>query len=467
MWSNDPSQNLVIAQNLDASMDGPKICATADGGFYVSWLDHGAGYSLFLQRLDVNGNLLFPTGTPSTDGVLVYERALTYGPRDYALCVDTAGNAILSIDSGLTIEGQVEAGGSAVACKVSPSGELMFGATGITLSQPDELVAEVFCAATSDGGAVFGWSSFDSGSIHMVKLDANGNPLWGDGKIYLPPRTTLALTDIQPADEGGAIYSFAYNVPTPGTAAVSTGFLASKLDSTGVKAWFQDPLILFQKESGSGINAGSMPKFISDGRGGAVYCYVGEGDPRIEFSNQPVCFVQRVEASGVPLYEGNGARVSIDSVDSDNPRLGFDPDTDRIYVIWLSGSTTIRVQCIDRLGQRVWGDLGIELEPPVDNAFPIPVAITPVGGNVMASWIGGSAAPGSLPQPIRVALLDSAGNYVWTSQTVDIKTTATTETDEASAVLGATGYEEFVWADGKQASVLAQNINQDGSLGVV
>jgi hypothetical protein len=97
---------------------------------------------------------------------------------------------------------------------------------------------------------------------------------------------------------------------------------------------------------------------------------------------------------------------------------------------------------------------------------PMPIAITPIGETVMASWIQHQSAGCDASQPIRVALLDRSGNYVWPSQTVDVKTGTTTTTNDASAVLGAAGYEAFVWGDDDNRSVRAQNINQDGSLGV-
>ena len=97
---------------------------------------------------------------------------------------------------------------------------------------------------------------------------------------------------------------------------------------------------------------------------------------------------------------------------------------------------------------------------------PMPIAITPIGETVMASWRLYQTAVPDVSQPIRAALLDRSGNYVWPSQTVDVKTGTTTTTNDASAVLGAAGYEAFVWGDDDNRSVRAQNINQDGSLGV-
>ena len=56
-WSSDPSNNLSIA-DADNEQVQPKIVATSDGGFYVSWFDNSSGgYDVRLQRLDALGAL--------------------------------------------------------------------------------------------------------------------------------------------------------------------------------------------------------------------------------------------------------------------------------------------------------------------------------------------------------------------------------------------------------------------------
>lgn len=53
-WSDDPAQNLVLADR-PAGQVQPKLVATADGGFYVSWFDAGSGYDVYLKRLSADG----------------------------------------------------------------------------------------------------------------------------------------------------------------------------------------------------------------------------------------------------------------------------------------------------------------------------------------------------------------------------------------------------------------------------
>ena len=54
-WSDDPSQNLAVADRSGEQTQA-KIRATADGGAYVSWFDNNSGgYDVYLQRLDAAG----------------------------------------------------------------------------------------------------------------------------------------------------------------------------------------------------------------------------------------------------------------------------------------------------------------------------------------------------------------------------------------------------------------------------
>lgn len=54
-WSQDPAQNLGIGVSTgDQAI--PKICATSDGGCYISWFDNRSGdYCVYMQRLNSVG----------------------------------------------------------------------------------------------------------------------------------------------------------------------------------------------------------------------------------------------------------------------------------------------------------------------------------------------------------------------------------------------------------------------------
>jgi hypothetical protein len=118
-WSTDPASNLVIADRSGEQVQ-PRIVATPDGGFYISWFDNSAGgYDVYLQRLDISG-----TEQWAHNGVLVADRSFSSN-QSYGLGVDTAGNALLAFrdDRGGGIEVTVT--------KVTPAGAMPWGAAGV------------------------------------------------------------------------------------------------------------------------------------------------------------------------------------------------------------------------------------------------------------------------------------------------------------------------------------------------
>ena len=161
-WSSDPLVNLAIADRTGEQLD-PKIHATSDGGCYVSWFDDSAGgYDPYLQRLDPDGNELW-----AHNGVLVADRSLAYA-QHYGLDVDADDNALLAFRDD-------RFGGEQVtAAKVSPEGELLWGANGVQLGEVDQLIESPKIAATTDGYVVVGWTvnHGEQTDVRFQRLDA-------------------------------------------------------------------------------------------------------------------------------------------------------------------------------------------------------------------------------------------------------------------------------------------------------
>ena len=59
-WNQEPTQNLRVS-NLGGDQAIPKIVATANGDFYVTWFSNpnGQNYDVRMQRYDANGNALW------------------------------------------------------------------------------------------------------------------------------------------------------------------------------------------------------------------------------------------------------------------------------------------------------------------------------------------------------------------------------------------------------------------------
>jgi len=472
MWSNDPSVNIEITENISGWFV-QKSLPSNDGGFFISWLDNDNGFSLRMQKLDVLGNLQWPVGNPSTEGILVYQRYIEDYTVDYGLTLDNSGNAVIGIDSGWDEQGAIRPGGKAIACKVSPSGELLLGAEGLVISPQNDLVNIVSCKATTDGGVAFGWT-FDAGRIlRVVKMDETGQLVWGDGQIYAAGSITLNLGSLEPTEDGGVIFSLSYNTPQrPFTNKVGVpqthDIVAGKLNARGEYAWNQQPKIIYLHSTlDLGISYDDGNSFVtqSDGKGGVIYSYGLQDN-----DNQWQVKLQHIDFQGNNLYEDIRVGVTDDTTrDHQEPYLGYNTTTGNAYVMWTSTTqdiealTGLHAQCIDISGTKKWGNLGLELSGQISNSLSAQsVGMLPFENSVLASWI--PPIDPTIFQYIRTAMISDDGAYLWADKTVDVKTEAT-ETIRASGSVSIENYAAFVWED-NETKVKAQNINPDGTLGV-
>jgi hypothetical protein len=457
-WSVDPANNLMVAAHTAGDQDLPHMVATPDGGFYISWLDAGAGYSVRLQRLDADGNLQWgPTG------ILVYARTEQF-VYDYGLTVDTAGNAVLSFDAGQLAPSNTLPGGNILVSKVAPDGSFVWGAAGIQVSPPGEIEYLGKVAATSDGGVAVAW--FDANNnVKVKKFDANGVSQWSG-----TPSFGGFLADIRASDNGSAIIAV-----RTGAGALITQKLAA---ADGSAMWGASALVLSDGTTTTGgLSNGAAPPFISDGAGGAVYAW-------------SVCLgvssctsrVQHVSAAGVRLFADNSfngvdvsANNAVDGTGIDGqviPSAVYDAATGDIYVMWEEGQQTSNffaatfAQRIDSAGTRQWTDDGKQLDAFIPNGVTTVVSQLVVGSapnGFLAAWSNGTS---QFPQTkIHVQRLDVDGNYVWSPVPVDIKTSSA-ETDRLIAATSTNGFAAYAWVDNDAhngiGDLRAQNIRYDG-----
>ncbi|MEJ2536553.1 MAG: hypothetical protein P8048_05815, partial [Calditrichia bacterium] len=89
-WSNDPLQNLAVADTSGEQIL-PKISAPTDGGCFISWFDSRNGnYCVDLQRLNSLGETQF-----AHNGLLISSHPHQTWLTDYDMCVDGSDNAII------------------------------------------------------------------------------------------------------------------------------------------------------------------------------------------------------------------------------------------------------------------------------------------------------------------------------------------------------------------------------------
>jgi hypothetical protein len=452
-WSSDASDNLIVS-DLAGGSTQPKMVPTPDGGFYVSWFGSTAGFDIYLQRLDAQGNELWPH-----DGILIADR--NYGfTYDYGLAVDADGNALVSFNC-CENNSPTE---HIVVNKVTPDGTLPWGANGITVSTAAETVYNALVTATTDGDAVVAWTA-DSG-VRAQKLDAAGNSVWTDGGVVLdqPASALKLLGGLQAAEDGDAIASWSNQ---SGSARI---LYAQKLAAADGAAVWDGGVRVFGEGN---LQSGYFPPFSSDGAGGGVFW---DYDVTGVTTNARV---QHLDSGGNALLGANGALATTDVVNEHtDTAASFDPQSGDIYVAWRDNFTDngghtfdgVSAQRIDAAGNRSWGDTGKVLVPltdSTDSTFAISqVTALPTAGGFLAGW-----ATGAIPaadQPITISRLDASGNYVWSTPSVNVKTSRYSA--RTVGAISTNGYAAYAWQDGDDgagvSTIRAQNLNLDGTLGM-
>lgn len=445
-WSDDPAQNLVVADRPGGQVQ-PKLVATADGGFYVSWFDAGSGYDVYLQRLAADG-----TEQWTHNGVLAADRAYS-STEDYGLDVDAAGNALLAY--------RFEVGGvtQAAANRIAPDGTPLWGANGVVVSDDAGDVHSPSVAATSDGGTVVAWSASD-GSIGLQKLDGDGNPLWSDGVFVTPPSGFFLMADLHAADDGSVIASWAAWLSTQNRQYWTQKFAGAD----GAPLWGAEPVKVFDGNGGA-MQFGYTPDFVPDGDGGAVFVWYTVG-------TAGTARAQHVLANGSAAFAQNGTVLGTDAALTHTSPIGaYDPASGDVYAIWhvadalTQSQIGVNAQRVDATGARQWGDDGKVLVAQSATEQSQLGVLAPADGGALFSWASDSWPQ---PMPVQVARLDAAGDYVWASQTVAIKTGAT-DTARMAGAMSMQPFAAWVWQDdadgGAGGSIKAQNIDFDGNLG--
>lgn len=444
-WSDDPSQNLVIADRPGGQVQ-PKIVATPDGGFYVSWFDAGSGYDVYLQRLAADGSAQW-----IHNGIQVADRGFS-STEDYGLAIDTQGHALLAYrheDNGVA---------QAAANRIAPDGTLLWGAGGIVVSADLGDVHSPSVAATDDGNVVVAWSASD-GSIGLQKLDDDGNALWGSGVFVTPPSGFFLMADLQAADDGTVIASWAAWLSSQNRQYWTQKFASAD----GSPLWGTEPVKVFDG-SGGAMQFGYTPDFLPDGSGGAVFVWY-------TVSSAGTARVQHVLADGSLAFAQNGVALGTDPALTHTAPVGaYDAATGDIYAIWqvadaqTQGQIGVNAQRVDAAGARQWGDDGKVLVP-LSGVSQSQFGAVALADGALFSWASNMWPQ---PMPVHVARIDAAGDAAWIPPAIAIKTGAT-DTARLDVAASTQPFAAWVWQDdsggGSGGAIKAQNIDFDGALG--
>jgi hypothetical protein len=443
-WSTDPAQNL-LAVDRAGEQTQPKLVATSDGGFYLSWFDNDPngspafGYDVYLQRFNAAGVEQW-----AHNGVLIADLGLS-STTDYDLAIDTSGHALVTFQddrgSGLQI----------TAARVSPAGTLVWGASGVTLTNTVDFVANPKIVGTSDGGIVAAW--IQGSTIHLQRLDASGVPQWSPEVVLTAPTGSYATADLDASESGTCILALVHQT---GGFSSPRHLRAQKFSSSGTQLWNPGHVAVFD---GGSLQFGNFPSFVPDGSGGAVFAWYS-ASPALQ------CFAQRLDASGAELFPHNGSAVATTAGRVRvQPAVAFDAASGATFVDWVEKNTFqtscgVSAQKFDAAGARQWGDGANTLVPLGASAIAEIEALV-LASSFVASWTSASAFGQDVA---RVMLLDASGGTV--VPTFEFSSTPAVKY-RFEAQRGDSGQGIYAWRDerGSDPHLYLQNLLPDGHLG--
>jgi len=436
-WSSDPAVNLALADGA-GDQTQPKVVPTSDGGAYISWFNGiGTGFDVRLQRVDVGGNEAWAHG-----GILVADRGFS-STQDYALALDSSGNALLAFrdDSGVGVQISV--------AKVSTAGALLYGPTQVTSTT--DFVAAPTVAGTSDGGAVVAWTQ--DVNARLQKLDSAGAVAWGAGVTLTPGVGSFSPADMHSSGTD-VVMGFVHQLGGFGS---PRHLIAQKFDVNGALQWGAGHVAVFD---GGSLQFGNFPDFISDGSGGGLFSWYDTAGVSLQ------SYAQHVDANGTEIFAHNGVALSTDAARIRvAPSISFNQSTGETFAFWteLNGAQSqsgVWGQKLDFNGVRQWTNSGA-MVVPLGASSITNVKAFQTGGRALVIW---DSAPSFGQDQLFGARLDRTGAI--DIPAFDVSSTSASKSRLALAS-SASGFAVLAWVDdrGGTEDVYLQNVSSEGELG--
>ena len=282
-----------------------RMVGDGNGGAIVCWQDRrNSSLDIYAQRIDANGNLLWGTG-----GVAIATVANTQqNPR---MDDDSAGGAVIAWRDYRNGASNPQA----FVQRVNGNGVVQWQANGILLT-PSSQAYTAFPQSDNKGGAYVCWRDFRSSvtKFYVQYVNGAGNQLWPVGGVAASGPVGAVSTYTGFSDVFGQVYITWRDVTLTGSLYSTTGLYAQKVDSDGNLLWGANGVKVSDapvKPSSSTYNIAALVNF----GGGMVVVW---DDYRN--SNWDI-YAQEVDAAGGMLWTANGMPLCTATNDQQYPAL--------------------------------------------------------------------------------------------------------------------------------------------------
>jgi hypothetical protein len=276
--------------------DQMPMVSDGSGGAVVLWRDYGnEGFNLYAQRIDTDGSLIW-----GSDGVLVTTRD---SEKDRPQLInDGTGSFIVAWTDIATRTGQSKI----YAQRLDAEGQPMWGEQGIRVCDNSGWQFDPQITADGTGGCVIvmgWWDIYLTGASGIVaqRLSPEGEPLWGDGVSLYTVDAGSVDSDIGDIYITGDGYGNSLVIWKAGQ---GRSLYAQKLGADGQRLWTESGKEIY---SNAPLRAVGYSSLVSDGSGGLIITSrVSQGS---SVSNTDSVYAQKIGSAGKRLWGESGLEV--------------------------------------------------------------------------------------------------------------------------------------------------------------
>ncbi len=341
----------------------PRLALDGTGGAIIFWADTRGGNSLYAQRVNGNGQLLWnPTGVLITNSLYV-----TNDSGQYRIIADGSGGAIICWQDGRSFATSER---NIYAQRIDANGNLLWAATGVAIVTANGRQASPRMDDDGAGGAIIAWQDYRNGSTSpkafVQRINNIGAVQWAANGINLTPSSQADGLPFPMSDNKGGAY-----IAWRDLRGSVYKFYVQRVNSSGTPLW----------TSGGVPISGAVGS--ESGYGGTIDIF---GEPYVVWRDVTLTgssystiglFAQKIDAAGTCRWGATGIQVSTAPIkfssSSYNVTLG-ENSAGGIIVTWddfRNGNWDIYAQEVDAAGNMLWSANGMALSTaPGDQQSP-------------------------------------------------------------------------------------------------
>lgn len=450
-WSGNPTQNTPIKLS-GGSQYHPQIINDSDYGAIICWMEiydseNNFINHIFAQRLNSEGFIMWDSSGVSLN-------------NGNGMSVLSKNNIISDMNGGAIIVWQDFTDSSIVAQHIDPSGQKLWGQTGILICEKEVPLSDPQIISDGVDGAIILWEERTSGAgvtgLYAHRINSNGQLLWSSNGVTLCTSPWFDPVQVFPQiisdGNDGAI------IVWQDTRELADHIYAQRVNGDGSIIW---PV------EGLAINKSNTDKrpldIINSIEGEFIITWRTNANT---FQNMDI-YSQKIDTSGVLLWNQNGIPICTAIGNQYDGGLVKSDNSSTIYV-WRDRRRGVKDdfygQKINSAGSILWSLNGILLFPQNDFIKYDPILITDNTNGAIFCW--GDYRNG-VNSDLYAQRLNSNGSIQWDSNGVSVSTAQSDQLSSTAAIISDKRNGTIItWSDNRTGlpKVYVQRIRGDGTL---